>query len=137
MWQVSTHVMVLSDWLLTIWMIVVPCYRIAYIILKRNRSPSSDLSPPPLRFGILGAARIAPKALITPAKTHADVVIAAVACRGKGRGESFAQKHKIPRTFTGPTAYQGWCATVVILYLPGGFTVLMRHSPKCVCRLGR
>ncbi|KAI0719290.1 NAD(P)-binding protein [Cerioporus squamosus] len=75
--------------------------------MKRNRPPPPDLSSPALRFGILGAARIAPNALITPAKTHCDVVVAAVACRDKDRGVQYAQIHNIPRTFSGPTAYQG------------------------------
>jgi len=35
----------------------------------------------PLRIGILGAARIAPLALIKPAKENAEVVVAAVAAR--------------------------------------------------------
>ncbi|TFK87460.1 NAD-P-binding protein [Polyporus arcularius HHB13444] len=72
----------------------------------RNRPPPLDLSNPVLRFGILGAARVAPNALITPAKTHPDVVVAAVACRDKDRGAQYAQKYKIPRTFSGPNAYQ-------------------------------
>ncbi len=76
------------------------------IWLKRNRPPPLDLSNPVLRFGILGAARVAPNALITPAKTHPDVVVAAVACRDKDRGAQYAQKYKIPRTFSGPNAYQ-------------------------------
>ena len=60
-----------------------------------------------LRFGILGAARIGPDALIEPAKTHPDVIVAAVACRDKERGEQYAQKHGIPKTFSGPAAYNG------------------------------
>ncbi|RPD60089.1 NAD(P)-binding protein [Lentinus tigrinus ALCF2SS1-7] len=90
----------------------------------RNRPPPPDLSTSALRFGILGAARIAPTALITPAKTHPDVVVAAIACRGKGRGEAFAQKHNIPKTFTGPTAYQDLIADpdidAIYIALPNG-----------------
>ena len=48
-----------------------------------------------LRFGILGAARIGPTAFIEPARTHPDVIVAAVACRDKERGEQYAQKHGI------------------------------------------
>ncbi|WP_313864692.1 Gfo/Idh/MocA family oxidoreductase [Mycobacterium sp.] len=51
----------------------------------------------PLRIGILGAARIAPMALINPAKDNADVVIAAVAARDGSRAQAFAAKHKIAR----------------------------------------
>ena len=60
-----------------------------------------------LRFGVLGAARIAPEALLKPARTHPDVVVIAVACRDKERGHQYARKHHIPRTFSGPTAYHG------------------------------
>jgi predicted dehydrogenase len=50
----------------------------------------------PLRIGILGAARIAPLALINPAKENADVVVAAVAARDASRARDFAAKHGIP-----------------------------------------
>ncbi|MGV0714076.1 Gfo/Idh/MocA family oxidoreductase [Mycolicibacterium sp. XJ662] len=50
-----------------------------------------------VRFGVLGAAQIAPAALITPAKGNAEVVVAAVAARDVGRAEAFAAKHGIAR----------------------------------------
>jgi predicted dehydrogenase len=49
----------------------------------------------PLRIGVLGAARIAPSALINPAKDNADVVVAAVAARDGARARAFAAKHDI------------------------------------------
>jgi predicted dehydrogenase len=49
-----------------------------------------------LRFGILGAAKIAPLTLITPALTHPDVIVQAVAARDRKKAEEFAQKHSIP-----------------------------------------
>lgn len=49
----------------------------------------------PLRIGILGAARIAPMALINPAKQNADVVVAAVAARDGSRARAFAARHGI------------------------------------------
>ncbi len=49
-----------------------------------------------LRVGILGAARIAPMALITPARDVPEVVVAAVAARDRGRAQAFAAKHGIP-----------------------------------------
>lgn len=49
----------------------------------------------PLRIGILGAAKIAPGALIEPAKTSSDVVIAAVAARDPTRAAEFAATHGI------------------------------------------
>jgi predicted dehydrogenase len=50
-----------------------------------------------LRIGILGAARIAPMALIKPATDNAEVVVAAVAARDTLRANSFAAKHGIAR----------------------------------------
>src|ERR1700744_5281045 len=50
-----------------------------------------------LRIGILGAARIAPPALIKPAKDNAEVVVAAVAARDRSRAAAFAAKHDIAR----------------------------------------
>ncbi|KAH8890091.1 putative oxidoreductase [Thozetella sp. PMI_491] len=49
-----------------------------------------------LKFGILGAANIAPMALIAPAKAHAEVIIQAVAARDRKKAEAFAKKHGIP-----------------------------------------
>ncbi|HEX5446340.1 MAG TPA: Gfo/Idh/MocA family oxidoreductase, partial [Pirellulales bacterium] len=50
-----------------------------------------------VRIGILGAARIAPAALIKPAKENDEVVIAAVAARDVSNAEAFAAKNGIPR----------------------------------------
>jgi predicted dehydrogenase len=49
----------------------------------------------PLRIGVLGAARIAPSALIKPANDNADVVVTAVAARDGSRARAFAAKHGI------------------------------------------
>lgn len=49
----------------------------------------------PIRIGILGAARIAPTALIKPARRIAGVEVVAIAARDRSRAESFAQKHSI------------------------------------------
>ncbi|ORW97719.1 oxidoreductase [Mycobacterium sp. IEC1808] len=51
----------------------------------------------PIRIGILGAARIAPLAVVNPAKQHSQVEVAAVAARDPARGRDFAAKHGIPR----------------------------------------
>jgi predicted dehydrogenase len=51
----------------------------------------------PIRIGILGAARIAPMALIDPAKAVPEVVVAAVAARDRGRARDFASKYGIQR----------------------------------------
>jgi predicted dehydrogenase len=50
-----------------------------------------------LRVGVLGAARIAPLALINPAKGNTDVEVTAVAARDVSRAEAFAAKHDIAR----------------------------------------
>jgi predicted dehydrogenase len=54
-------------------------------------------SKAPVRIGILGAARIAPLALINPARGNAEVVVAAVAARDASRAQAFAAKHGIAR----------------------------------------
>jgi predicted dehydrogenase len=50
-----------------------------------------------VQIGVLGAARIAPPALIKPARENSDVVVAAVAARDVSRGRAFAAKHAIAR----------------------------------------
>ncbi|KAL3432653.1 hypothetical protein BDV09DRAFT_124729 [Aspergillus tetrazonus] len=61
----------------------------------------SPPQPPPkrgdaLKFGILGAANIAPLALITPAKSHPEVIVQAVSARDRKKAEEFAKAHSIP-----------------------------------------
>lgn len=51
---------------------------------------------PPLRIGVLGAARIAPMALIRPARQVPDAWVVAVAARDPTRARAFAAKHGIP-----------------------------------------
>ena len=50
-----------------------------------------------MQIGVLGAARIAPPALIKPAQENSDVVVAAVAARDVSRAQAFAAKHGIAR----------------------------------------
>lgn len=50
-----------------------------------------------MRIGVLGAARIAPLALLKPARENAEVVVAAVAARDVSRAQAFADKHGIAR----------------------------------------
>jgi predicted dehydrogenase len=50
-----------------------------------------------VRIGILGAARIAPMALVRPAKSVPGVAVAAVAARDPERAQRFAARHGIPR----------------------------------------
>lgn len=51
----------------------------------------------PLRIGCLGAARIAPAALLKPVSNNDGVVCAAVAARDPARARAFGDKHHIPR----------------------------------------
>lgn len=51
----------------------------------------------PIRIGCLGAARITPQALVAPAHSRDDVVLAAVAARDPVRAASFAQEHGFAR----------------------------------------
>lgn len=53
---------------------------------------------PPLRIGVLGAARITPRAVIDPARRRPDLVrIDAIAARDPERARQFARCHGIPR----------------------------------------
>jgi predicted dehydrogenase len=50
-----------------------------------------------LRIGTLGAARIAPLALVRPARSVPEVEVVAVAARDEARARRFAGRHGIPR----------------------------------------
>jgi predicted dehydrogenase len=50
----------------------------------------------PLRIGCLGAAKIAPAALIRPARVTSGVEVGAIAARDRNRAAAFAAKHKVP-----------------------------------------
>jgi len=49
-----------------------------------------------MRIGLLGASRIAPRAIIQPAADHADAVITAVGARDPAKAEAYAAEHGIP-----------------------------------------
>jgi len=50
----------------------------------------------PLRIGILGAAKIAPPAVIAPARDNPDFVVSAVGARDPERAKTYAAEHNIP-----------------------------------------
>ena len=50
-----------------------------------------------IRIGILGAARIAPPAVVRPAREVAEAEVVAVAARDPRRAQAFADKHRLPR----------------------------------------
>ena len=53
----------------------------------------------PLRIGILGAAKIAPSAIIYPAHATGHQLLA-VASRDKSRAEEFAKQYQVAKTYT-------------------------------------
>ncbi|KAJ5248817.1 hypothetical protein N7468_000268 [Penicillium chermesinum] len=60
------------------------------------RPPPAHKQDDAIRFGLIGASQIAPIALIAPAKSHPEVIVAAVAARDRDRAASYAKKHDIP-----------------------------------------
>ncbi|HTL87049.1 MAG TPA: Gfo/Idh/MocA family oxidoreductase [Acidimicrobiia bacterium] len=52
-----------------------------------------------VRIGVLGAARIAPSALIKPARQVDEAEVVAIAARDRARAEKFATKHRVPSVF--------------------------------------
>ena len=51
-----------------------------------------------VRFGVLGAARIAPSALIRPAAANPEATVEMVAARDPSRAATFAARHGIARS---------------------------------------
>nr|BAZ95829.1 oxidereductase, NAD binding domain cpaG [Curvularia pallescens] len=58
--------------------------------------PKAEKKDGAIRFGVFGASKIAPMALITPAVSHPEVIVQAIAARDRSRAEEFAKKHGIP-----------------------------------------
>ncbi len=56
-----------------------------------------DMPPSTIRFGVLGAARIAPAALMKPAAGNAEVSVEVVAARDRDRATGYARRHGIDR----------------------------------------
>jgi predicted dehydrogenase len=63
--------------------------------------------PRPLRIGVLGAAKITPKALLEPARTNPDVEVVAVAARDQDTAAAYAERYGIPRVLTDYDAVVG------------------------------
>lgn len=61
--------------------------------------PVTDFGDETIRIGCLGAARIAPAALIRPATKSPGVEVTAVAARDRSRAQAFASKHGIPKVY--------------------------------------
>lgn len=75
----------------------------------------------PLKFGILGAAQIAPPVLIWTAKSHPEVEVYAIAARDLGRAQAFAKKHGIEKAYQG---YQGMSRNKASSYIRHQLLVL-------------
>ncbi|KAH9924558.1 uncharacterized protein B0H18DRAFT_426033 [Fomitopsis serialis] len=71
-----------------------------------SNPPRVEKTPSPLRFGVLGAARIAPDAIVKPARNHEDVLVTAIAARNQERADAFAKQWDIPKAYGGSMAYQ-------------------------------
>jgi len=71
----------------------------------------------PLRIGVLGAAKIAPAALIRPARRVDEVEVTTIAARDRAKAETFARKHGIPNVHDG---YQAVIddPTIDTIYIP-------------------
>lgn len=65
--------------------------------VPRMTVTANQKRPDALRMGILGAANIAPPAVIWPAGHMDSIVIAAVAARNIDKATAFAKKHGIPK----------------------------------------
>lgn len=68
-------------------------------LLIWGEAPHAERSANPVRFGILGAATIAPRALIKPSRSHPDILIAAVAARKLDKAQAFATEWNIPKAY--------------------------------------
>ncbi|TVY82913.1 D-xylose 1-dehydrogenase (NADP(+)) [Lachnellula suecica] len=69
--------------------LVIRCWRV-------DHPPERPKSAEAIRIGILGTGWIPVRSLITPAKSHAEVIVAAVASRDKTRAEAYARRFNIP-----------------------------------------
>ena len=61
--------------------------------------PAADLGSGPVRIGCLGAARIAPAALLNPAQKCDTAMVAGLAARDPSRAQLLAARYSIPRVY--------------------------------------
>ncbi|KAL6836234.1 NAD(P)-binding protein [Trichoderma sp. SZMC 28015] len=57
--------------------------------------PTPPKSTDAIRFGVLGAADIAPLALFKPAKSHPEVIVQAISARDRKKAEEYAKTHGV------------------------------------------
>ncbi|TFK54005.1 NAD(P)-binding protein [Heliocybe sulcata] len=77
------------------------------IHLYCNNPPVVEKTSNPVRFGVIGAARIAPDAIIKPALCFEDAVVVAVAARDESRAKRFAHDWNVLKAYGGDNGYQG------------------------------
>ncbi|KAK1676450.1 putative oxidoreductase [Colletotrichum godetiae] len=65
-------------------------------LYKAFHPPMINKSDGAIRVGVLGAAKIVSMALLTPALSHPEVIVQAIAARDRSRAEDLAKKHGIP-----------------------------------------
>ncbi|KAG2065300.1 NAD(P)-binding protein [Suillus decipiens] len=82
--------------------------RVYAALVSPPRAPNAENNnaSPPLKIGLLGAAAIAPHALVLPAKSHPEVELYAVAARDISRAEHFSKKHGFKKWYGGKNGYQ-------------------------------
>lgn len=73
---------------------------------KGANPPTVEKRPNPVRFGVIGASRIAPDAIVKPARCHEEVSVVSIAARSLERAQAFAKTWEIPKCFGGANAYQ-------------------------------
>ncbi|KAJ7155534.1 NAD(P)-binding protein [Mycena crocata] len=77
-----------------------------YHISNPPKTKTDDHTLPTLNFGCLGAAKIAPGALINPSHSHPEVILYAVAARDVKRADAYAKEHGFQKSYGGDTGYQ-------------------------------
>ncbi|KAI8812264.1 hypothetical protein BJ742DRAFT_673945 [Cladochytrium replicatum] len=88
-------------------------------------------NPDALNFGILGAANIAPSALIAPATMTPNAKILGIAARSRERAEAFAKQHQIPKVYD---SYEELLADPEIeaVYIP---SPISHHAEQAIASL--
>ncbi|MBB4658348.1 Gfo/Idh/MocA family protein [Parvularcula dongshanensis] len=81
----------------------------------------------PLRIGLLGAARITPKAVVKPAMDRDDVVLKAVAARDEEKARAFAAAHGVERHTTYDALIEADDVDLVYNALP-----VSEHAPMTI-----
>ncbi|EIW80900.1 NAD(P)-binding protein [Coniophora puteana RWD-64-598 SS2] len=85
---------------------VIGLFKRIYTLANPPKADVSAEAGSPIKFGILGAANIAPPALTNPAISHPEVEIYAVAARDEKKAQQFAKKHGIAKFYGGKDGYQ-------------------------------